>query len=382
LGHVTGEEPLLLDSALAAASALIGATLTCVGQPFAGGDRAVVVRARRSDTAETVIVKRYDADRTGEGWAREAAALTSLAGLGTQAPAVVAVVASPQVVVMEDFGPGDSVATALLEADPETAGQAVVDWAEALADLHGATWNNVSRFVAALSKLAGSAPLNPEAMPGVLTDGVERLRRAADPIGVAVSEEITDEILQVAALLRDDVQVVSPFDACPDNNVRTAAGLRLIDFEGATVAHPAWDIAYLCVPWPSCWCAWRMPDAVTEQAQQAWRERLQTRLAPYGLDPDWPAMDAAVQLASLVWCLITVGWFLPGAVADRRAGGEGINSPQLRAVVQYRLRLLATSDMPELVASRDLARQLSAAVTSVWQSQQLPLAPAFQLGQT
>jgi hypothetical protein len=125
-----------------------------------------------------------------------------------------------------------------------------------------------------------------------------------------------------------------------------------------------------------------MPDAVTERAQQAWRERLQTRLAPYGLDPDWPAMDAAVRLASLVWCLITVGWFLPGSVADRRAGGDGINSPQLRAVVQYRLRLLATSDMPELVASRDLARQLSAALTSVWQSQQLPFAPAFQLGQT
>lgn len=112
-----------------------------------------MVRARRSDTAETVIVKGYDTGRAGEGWARETAALTALAGLGAHAPAVIDVVASPPVVVMEDLGSGDSVATALLGADSATAGGAVVEWAEALADLHAATWNNVNGFVAALREL-------------------------------------------------------------------------------------------------------------------------------------------------------------------------------------------------------------------------------------
>jgi hypothetical protein len=111
---VTAGERLLLDSAMSAASVLIGTSLTVVGEPFAGGDRSVVVRARRSDTHETVVVKGYDAGRAGEGWAREAAALTALAGLRTGAPALVAATASPQVVVMEDLGPGGSVATALL----------------------------------------------------------------------------------------------------------------------------------------------------------------------------------------------------------------------------------------------------------------------------
>ena len=337
-----------------------------------------MVRARRSDTAETVIVKGYDADRSGEGWAREAAALTALAGLHTQSPAVVAVVASPPLVVMEDLGPGDSVATALLGADPATAGRAVLDWAEALADLHVATWNNVGGFVAALSELAGPVPADPEAMPDVLTDGITRLRRVADPLGVAVSESVTHEVLEVVTALGGDVRVVSPFDACPDNNIRTAAGLRLIDFEGATVAHPAWDIAYLCVPWPTCWCAWRMPDSVAERAQQAWRDRVRAGLALGGPEPDWAGMDVAVRLASLVWCLVTVGWFLPRALTDHRAGGEGVNSPLLRAVVQNRLGLVATSDVPQLAASRDLARQLSARLTSRWQSERLPLAPAFR----
>ena len=76
---MTAEERLLLDSTLVAAPALIGTSLSVVGEPLEGGDRSVVVRARRSDTHQTVIVKGYDASRGGEGWAREAAALTALA---------------------------------------------------------------------------------------------------------------------------------------------------------------------------------------------------------------------------------------------------------------------------------------------------------------
>ena len=337
-----------------------------------------MVRARRSDTDETVIVKGYDADRGGEGWAREAAALTALAGVSTGAPVVVAATASPPVVVMEDLGPGDSVASALLAADPVTAEEAVVDWAEALADLHAATWNNVDRFEAALSDLGGPTPPHPQALPDVLTDGIERLRQAVNPMGIEVGEQVTGEIVTIAARLGAEVQVLSPFDACPDNNIRTATGLRLIDFEGAAVVHPAWDVAYLRVPWPSCWCAWAMPDTVAERAQQAWRERLQAGLAPSGIEPDWSAMDAAIRLASLVWSLVTVGWFLPGALADRRAGGGGLDAPLLRAVVQHRLGLVADSDVADLVASRDLARQLTTALPFERRSHQLPIAPAFR----
>ena len=363
---------------MVAASAVSGTSLTVVGEPFSGGNRSVVVRAKRSDTHETVVVKGYDAGRAGEGWAREAAALTALAGLPTGTPALVAATVSPPVVVMEDLGPGDSVATALLAADPLAAEQAVVDWAEALADLHAATWNNVGRFEAALSDLGGQNPPNPRAMPDVLADGVNRLRRATNDLGIEVSEQVTDEVVAIAARLDDEVQVLSPFDACPDNNIRTATGLRLIDFEGATVAHPAWDVAYLRVPWPSCWCSWRMPDTVSERAQRAWRDRLQAAIAPNGIGPDWSAIDTAIQLAALVWCLVTVGWFLPGALADRRAGGGGLNSPLLRAVVQHRLGLVADSDVADLGASRDLARQLAAALPFERQSHQLPIAPAFR----
>jgi hypothetical protein len=56
----------------------------------------------------------------------------------------------------------------------------------------------VDGFVAALRNLGGSKPPNPEAMPDVLIDGVERLRRAADPVGIEVGEQVTDEVLRIA----------------------------------------------------------------------------------------------------------------------------------------------------------------------------------------
>ena len=91
--------------------------------------------------------------------------------------------------------------------------------------------------------------------------------RGAPPSGFG--EQVTDQIVAIAARLDDEVQVLSPFDACPDNDIRTATGLRLIDFEGATVA------------------------------QQAWQDRLQAAMGAGRNEPDWAAMDAAIRLASL-----------------------------------------------------------------------------------
>ena len=111
--------------------------------------------------------------------------------------------------------------------------------------------------------------------------------RGAPPSGFG--EQVTDQIVAIAARLDDEVQVLSPLDACPDNNIRTATGLRLIDFEGAT------------------------------GAQQAWQDRLQAAMGAGRNEPDWAAMDAAIRLASLVWCLVTVGWFLPGPRSGQSA---------------------------------------------------------------
>ena len=69
----------------------------------------------------------------------------------------------------------------------------------------------------------------------------------------------------------DGAAALSPADTCPDNNVLTADGLLLLDFEGAEWRHVAWDIAYLRVPWPTCWCSWRLADDVAVAALGRYR---------------------------------------------------------------------------------------------------------------
>ena len=103
---------------------------------LADGERSTVLRVEATDRDgghQGLIVKRYHAD--DEGWRREAAALASVPG-SVRVPALVAVGSSPQILVTEDLGDGPSVATALLGDDPRAAEQAVVGWAEALAELH------------------------------------------------------------------------------------------------------------------------------------------------------------------------------------------------------------------------------------------------------
>ena len=86
--------------------------------------------------------------------------------------------------------------------------------------------------------------------------------------GVKMPASWREELGELARRLTEPGRsALSPCDACPDNNVRSDSGvLSLVDFEGAAFSHVAWDVAYLTVPWPSCWCSWRIPGHLSCQA--------------------------------------------------------------------------------------------------------------------
>ncbi len=82
----------------------------------------------------------------------------------------------------------------------------------------------------------------------------------------------------------DGPGALTPGDACPDNNIETPDGLVLIDFEVADFRHVAWDAAYLTEPWPTCWCSWRLPSEVTDEAVARWRATIEPALAPHVIE--------------------------------------------------------------------------------------------------
>lgn len=232
----------------------LGEVLTC-REPLRGGARAVVQRCARSD-GSTVIVKAFTA--RCEEWAREAAGLPVLPRT-INAPHLLAVVGEPPLLVMSDLGSWPNLADALLGTDAGAAAGAVMAWAEAVAKLHGQTAGAEHRFARVLEGF--DATVTPARMPRVLDDAAQKLAAIAAQVSV---DDSSSALGQLRGLLpvAGEASALSPADACPDNNLRTSTGFAMLDFEGAEYRHIAWDAAYLSVPWPSCWCAWRLPPQV------------------------------------------------------------------------------------------------------------------------
>jgi hypothetical protein len=341
-----------LSDAVTAAGAVLGRDLTVVDQ-LGGSLRNDVWRA--GDGAGTVVVKQHK--EKGNPWRRESRGLRAAEPTGV-APRLLGTDDDRGVLVMEDLGGGPTVADALLSRDRDRARRLLGAWAEAAADLHAGT--------------VGLAVDDPEAdeMPGIVAESADELAELAERVGVDGSAARL--LVEVAEPLRaGEHTALSAGDMCPDNNAEVGGRLRLFDFEFADVRHPAWDASYLRVPWPSCWCAWRVPGDETARALEHYRERLTPSLAYVGTG----AFERDVDTAVLVWCLITCAWFLPAALDDdpppRRSA-----APRRKPLVLHRLRHATTLPAPEPLHA--LARDLRGALVDRWGEHDLALAPAFR----
>jgi hypothetical protein len=355
----------------------LGSPVVVDGDLLPAGARSVVARINVADRPESLVVKGYRADAR-ENWVREVAALESLMGRSAVAPALVAFTDDPTAVVMEDVGHGPTLAGMLLGSDAAAARGGLIGWASALADLHASTWNDTTRFEAGLARLSAPDGVVPDPVRGLVERGIDRLSQSAATIGVSVGAAVLDELTHAVASLQLGPRVLSPSDVCPDNNVRTGHGTRLLDFEGASVIHPAWDVAYLRVPWPTCWCAWRLPRTLSDAAEKVYVERVRSRAPDQGSPIDWAAFDNAVTTASSLWAIGSVGFFLQAADNQTLEGDDPARpSPTMRARVQHDLRFILERAPRQLVAALDLAGMLLDVTLVRWGETPLPEANAF-----
>jgi len=344
-------------------------TLTLIDGELGRSGRASVRRVMADSGA--LIVKTFTDPEPG--WVRESAAL-SVMPPGAPAPRLVAAGRTPPVVVMEDLGTGTCVADALLGADPAVAADGVVSWAAAIASLHRATLGVREAFRLELHDRARGTHVADSPLAENLDDAGRDLARYCAELDVEVPAGALEQLGGLATRLGGDCDgaaALTPADACPDNNVRVGDALMLIDFEGAQWRHVAWDVAYLMMPWPSCWCAWRMPDPVAERAVAAYR-------AAVGLSyVDSPGFDRDLAAAVAGWALMSTSWFLPRAMAnDTPRPDRVLIAPTRRAIILYRLDVARRS--PELPALAELAGRLREALVACWGDVALALAPAFR----
>ena len=336
-----------------------------------GRSEVVRVRAQWPEQPETsLIVKTFSG--SGEGWVRESAALSVLPD-ETPACRLVTESAQPQTVVLGDLGRGGSIADALLGDDPQAATQSVVSWASAVGAVHRATVGTQDRFRAAVRARAGELPVSHTAMSGALADAAAQLEQQCADLELAVPPGALRALRELARRLGDDNCALTPGDTCPDNNVIVDDAVHLIDFEGAEWRHVAWDVAYLSVPWPSCWCSWRIPGEVADRAVERYRATVEDTL-PYVRTAQFrrDVADAATG-----WALISSAWFLPRALGDDPPPETHERpTPKRRPLILHRLDAARRNEnLPELA---ELAARLRAELVTRWGEPVLAFAPAFE----
>jgi hypothetical protein len=166
----------------------------------------------------------------------------------------------------------------------------------------------------------------------------------------------------------------SPSSACPENTVLTSKGMRLLDFEGGCMRNVLLDVAFLRVPFPSCWCAYGLPPGMRAAMLAAWRSEVSVI---------WPEFsDDAVLLPQVFDAQLFWVWRGTWRVLPRLAAGtaETVGRNPRRAVSLAarwrRLHVDAERAGVDHVAAH--AKAVATALGDRLDGDDLPLYPAFR----
>lgn len=355
---------------VAAASTALGVRLTAPVD-LGGMDRSAVLRCRTADDT-TVVVKAYAGTPEGlDCFAAEAAGLQFC----DRGPGLLAVDLDVPLVVQPDLGAVPSLADALLSNSPTAAQDALLEWARTYGRLAAETAGRQQEWRALRERYARgvSAAAYRDWIAVLLAD----LPEALAVFGVEPPDGLQDDLDAVRALIdHDRFPVFSPGDICPDNNLLTEDGLRMIDFESAGYRPVFLDAAYSIMPFSSCWCVFRLPDDVAARSLGTYRAEV---VAAYPELRDDAVWHDGVLRASAIWTLA-----LTAPLAERSSIGDSPMhpsrvSPGKRQLLRYRWTSLADRlrQAGQLPAVAELMRRLLVR-TERWEVAQLDEYPAFR----
>ncbi|MGW7053760.1 aminoglycoside phosphotransferase family protein [Streptomyces sp. NPDC054887] len=204
-----------------------------------GGGRVIVKQTVEGNGGGVCADARY---------AREAAALRLAARAAAPgvAPALLGADPAARVLVMEhvdDLGPGE-------------------DWlpayAESLARLHALTG----------PADAGTLP----AWSGPSGADADAFLKFARTLGVPVPRGVEGELAGLLGRLDPAPHhALLHGDPCPGNDLRTATGVRFVDFEHASLGNGLVELAYVRIGFPTCWCAMSVTGPPLAEAEEVYR---------------------------------------------------------------------------------------------------------------
>jgi hypothetical protein len=266
-------------------------------------DRHHIVRLHIADDDRGAVLKRRREKNFGDrgrGFDAELAALEFFNSMETAvAPRLFGADPSTGILLMEDLGPGSSLADSLLARNGDQAEADLVSYARAMATMHAWSASRSREYAEIRARHAGSAesPMNPDWLDAIAKGKAPFLAVSAR-LGLPTAG-LDDEIDSLGALMGSSGYVgFVHSDLCPDNTHIVDGNCRLIDFETSGWGPVALDVAYLLAPFPSCWCFASLPSKAAGPALLAYRDQVTS--AGIDLGADWETALAAALAGSVV----------------------------------------------------------------------------------
>jgi aminoglycoside/choline kinase family phosphotransferase len=337
-------------------------------------DRSHIVRLRLAGDDRTVVLKRPREGNFGDrsrGFDAELAALEFLSPMETAvAPRLLGADASAEILIMEDLGPGSSLADSLMAGDRSRVWADLISYARAIAAMHAWSIGRSHDYGQIRARFAGSADA---AMAPDWSDAIARNKEPflamAAQLGLA-TDGVDREIDSLGVLMAGTGYVgLVHSDLCPDNTHIAGGSCRIIDFETSGWGPIALDVAYLLAPFPSCWCFASLPAEAAGPALLAYRDQVTN--AGLDLGPDWE--DALT--AALAGWVVARGARIGRVLDEDRNWGTTTMRPRLLTWLSSFIGAASRTDaLPRL---RSLAEAIREQLRLRWPDTVVPEYPAL-----
>jgi hypothetical protein len=330
-----------------------------------GSRRSSVLRCRTGDGGQVIVKAYVDEPEALRAFTAEAAGLS----LGLAGPAVLAVSTQAPLVVMADLGEVPTLADVLLGSDPQAAEQGLLDWARGLGRLGAGSVRRRAELEHWRARYDKGFP-GWEEEPWIAQNAA-KFARLAGEAGVAVPDGLAAELAAIGTAGGEAYPAFTPGDTCPDNNLLTPDGLRLIDFEAACYQSVFLTAAYCRMPFATCWCVFELPADLARRAEEAYRAEVVAAYPALAQDAVW---QAGMRQAVAVWTVDATVRLLPRVLeADSPMHPTRRPIASKRQVLTHRWASASMlTEFPALVGTLARLRERLA-----WPPEPLPGYPAF-----
>ncbi|MEV4243811.1 hypothetical protein AB0J63_10425 [Streptosporangium canum] len=190
--------------------------------------------------------------------------------------------------------------------------------------------------------------------------------------GIAAPPGLAGDLARIGTIGEDEYPAFTPGDTCPDNNLLTPDGLRLLDFESACYQSVFLTAAYCRMPFSTCWCVFDLPAGPAEEIERVYRTEVAGAYPALADDAVW---QAGVRRAIAAWTASTTVWILLRTVEDGPLHRTRRPVPTRRQLMRHRWEMAST--LEEFPAFAETMRLMLREVAGTWDAPPLPGYPAF-----